>query len=209
MPRQPGQVTAVNVWTQTDRWAGTAAIAGGAMYAVKAAVILLGHNQPPLLFEAAPLAFGICLALLGRELRGRAARAALILALAIIVCTGANMLELLLTDREIVPAISSLIDAVTGFGPLVGLFLLAWASRQPEGPVSWRSGILALAGLYPLVILAFIPVGFFVDLDGDTGERLIELPILAIGLGWVVFGASLIGGPARGEESASVPGSTH
>ncbi len=178
------------------RWSGIAAIAGGVMYAVKAAVILAGGSQPPLLFEAAPLAFGISLWLLGESLAGRLARAGRILALVIIVATVANVLEETLFDRELIPTVSSIIDFVTGFGPFVALILLGWASRrQWSSSTSWQVGPLAVAGLYPLSVLAMVPVAFFVDLDGATGERLIELPILLIGGGWIAFGWSLVTAP--------------
>jgi hypothetical protein len=105
-----------------------------------------------------------------------------------------------------VPALSSLVDAVTGFGPFVALLLLAWASRRQ--PTPWRPGMIALAGLYPLVILLFIPIGLVVNLDGETGERLIELPILAIGVGWIVFGRSLEAPMRHPGTSARLPGSS-
>jgi hypothetical protein len=178
------------------RWSGIAAITGGVMYAVKAAVILAGGSQPPLLFEAAPLAFGISLWLLGEHLAGRLARAGRILALVIIAATVANVLEDILLDREIVPTVSSIIDFVTGFGPFVALVLIGWASRRLwSSSTSWQFGPLAVAGLYPLSILAMVPVAFFVDLGGATGERLIELPILLIGGGWIAFGWNLVSAP--------------
>ena len=41
------------------------------MWAAKAGVILLGGDQPPYLFEAAPLAFALALLALGARLAGR------------------------------------------------------------------------------------------------------------------------------------------
>jgi hypothetical protein len=49
------------------------------------------------------------------------------------------------------------------------------------------------------------PVAFFVDLDGATGERLIELPILLIGAGWAAFGGSLVAAPPGQSAPFSAP----
>jgi hypothetical protein len=51
-------------------WGGAAAIIGGTLWAAKAGVILLGGDQPPYLFEAAPLAFALALLGLGARLAG-------------------------------------------------------------------------------------------------------------------------------------------
>lgn len=179
------------------------------MLMVKAAIILFGGSQPPLLYGAAPIAFGISLLVLGALLVGRIARAGRILALIITAAAGALVLEELLSDRELVPVVSSILAVAAGFGPFVTLILLGWASRrQWFSPASWRIGPWAVAGLYPLSVLALAPVAFFVDLDGATGERLIELPILMIGAGWATFGGSLVAAPplqsAPGRTSISV-----
>lgn len=53
------------------RWGGAATIMGGAMWAARASVIVLGGDQPPYLFEAAPLAFALALLALSARLAGR------------------------------------------------------------------------------------------------------------------------------------------
>ena len=182
------------------RWGGAAAIVGGAMWAAKAGVIVLGGDQPPYLFEAAPLAFALALLTLGARLAGRGgpvARAGRVLALAVIAAAVANLLEEALTEREPVPAVSSAVDLIVGVGPIVGLALLGWASRRPFPP-TWRPGPLALAALYPLSALLLLPAALAVDLDGPSGEWLIEVPILVIGLGWAALGAGLVREAAAG-----------
>jgi len=192
--------------TRLPRLSGIAAIIGGAMLMVKAAVILVGGSQPPLLYGAAPIAFGITLVMLGALLVGRLARAGRILALIITAAAGALVLEELLSDRELIPMVSSILAVVTGFGPFVALILLGWASRRQWSlPASWRVSPLTVAGLYPLSVLAMAPVAFFVDLDGATGERLIELPILLIGAGWAAFGGSLVAAPPGQSAPFSAP----
>ncbi|MDP9364478.1 MAG: hypothetical protein M3Q10_09705, partial [Chloroflexota bacterium] len=37
-----------------------------------------------------------------------------------------------------------------------------------------------------------LPAALVVDLDGPSGERLIEVPILVVGLGWAALGAGLV-----------------
>lgn len=180
--------------TQWVRWGGVAAIVGGLMWATKAAVILLGGDQPPYLFEVAPLPFGLVLLALGARLAGRGgpvARAGRVVARAVIAATVVNVLEEALTERERVPAVSSAVDVIVGVGPLVGLVLLGWASRRLVPP-TWPSGPLALAALYPLSVLVLLPMVLVVDLDGPSGERLIEVPLLVIGLGWTALGAGLV-----------------
>ena len=179
------------------RWGGAAAMVGGAMWAAKAGVILLGGEQPGYLFEAAPLAFALALLALGARLAGRGGAVALagrVGALTVVAATAANLLEAALTEREAVPALSSIVDLVVGVGPVVGLVLLGWASRR-SFPPTWRPGPLALAALYPLSALLLLPAALVVDLDGPSGERLIEVPILIIGLGWIALGAGLIRAP--------------
>jgi hypothetical protein len=128
--------------TRLPRLSGIAAIIGGAMLMVKAAVILVGGSQPPLLYGAAPIAFGITLVMLGALLVGRLARAGRILALIITAAAGALVLEELLSDRELIPMVSSILAVVTGFGPFVALILLGWASRRQWSlPASWRVSI--------------------------------------------------------------------
>jgi hypothetical protein len=175
------------------RWGGFAAIAGGAMWAVKAVAILVSGDQPPYFFEAAPLPFAIALLVLRARLGeagGSLVTAGRLVALVVIAASAVNLLEESLTDREVVPAISSAVDALVGVGPLIGLILLGYAGRR-RVPPSWRPGPLELAALYPLSAVLLVPLAVIVDLDGATGERLIEIPVLAIGLGWIALGLGL------------------
>lgn len=175
-------------------WSGVAAIVGGVLYAVKAGVILLGGSQPAYLFEAAPIAFGTSLLLLGWTWPGSLARSARILAAIIVVAGVLNVVEDVFADEEAVPALSSLVDVVAGFGPVVALLLLGLALRRgndpaPPGPMP----LLAMAALYPLALLSLGPLSLVVDIDSPSGERWIEVSILAIGLGWIWLGATVRG----------------
>ncbi len=176
------------------RWGGAAAIIGGAMWVVKASIIMLGGDQPPYLFEGAPLAFALALLALGASLAGQGgsmAQAGRVVSLVVVAAAVANLLEEALTEREPVPAVSSVVDLAVGVGPIVGLVLLGWTSRS-ACPPRWQPGPLALAALYPLAVLLLLPAALVVDLDGPSGERLIEVPILVVGLGWTALGAGLV-----------------
>ncbi len=178
------------------QWSGIAAITGGTMFMVKAAVILFGGNQPPLLYGAAPLAFGISLLLLGTLLVGRLAHSGRILAFMTIVASGSYVLMNVLFNRELAPTAESVTALIAGFGPFVALILHGLASRRQWPSLAvWKIGPFVVASLYPLSVLAMAPVALIIDLDGATGERLIELPILLIGTGWAAFGCSLLASP--------------
>jgi hypothetical protein len=180
----------VEKWTP---WGGWAAVIGGAMWSVKAGTILLGGEQPDYLFELAPLAFGIALLAPHTLLNGRGgklASAGQIVAVATILATIGNGFEEALADEEWIPALSSFVDVISGLGPIVGLVLLGLASRDTM--TGWRFGPLKLAAIYPLAVMLLVPFAPFVDFDGATGDRLIEFPILEIGVGWIVFGVELV-----------------
>jgi hypothetical protein len=192
-------MTDVEKWIS---WGGWAAVIGGAMWSVKAGVILLGGEQPDYLFELAPLALGIAILALHAFLNGQGgklATAGQIVAVATILATIINGFEEALADEEWIQALSSFVDMVAGLGPIVGLILLGLAGRDTM--TGWRLGPLKLAAIYPLSVMLLIPLAPFVDFDGATGERLIEIPILAIGVGWIMFGVEMI----RGETTKVEP----
>lgn len=191
--RLKGRTLMVSDVEKRSFWGGWAAVIGGLMWSVKAGVILLGGEQPGFLFELAPLAFGVALLAFHTLLYGRGGRlasAGQIVALATILASVGNVVEEALADDEWIPALSSFVDLVAGIGPILGLILLGLADRGTTA--GWRLGPLKLAAIYPLSVLALVPFAPFIDFDGATGERLIEIPILVIGAGWIIFGGQMV-----------------
>jgi hypothetical protein len=81
---------------------------------------------------------------------------------------------------------SALFIAVAGFGPFLGLVLLGSATLQARVfPPPWRALPLATGLGGPLLIL----VGGGLAL---ISERLLEIPIMMVGLAWMLVGYSVL-----------------
>lgn len=152
------------------------------MWAAKALAILVTGDQPPLLFQLPLVLFPLGLiglhSLLGpgggrkAMFGGRAAYAALVFSVATGVAAG------------VAP------DAVVGVGiaaatlaTVLGLIFLGLAARDAQHlppPLRWLP--LALGVATPLAVTV---VGGLLE---AIHERLLEVPLLALALGWVVLG---------------------
>lgn len=168
-------------------WGGVAAIAGGALWIAKAGAILLTGVQPALLFEVAPLPLALALVALAASLQPPSAlqRVALGAAVAAAAC-GAATSALALTGRAVEPwiglAFVGILVALTASGILV---------RMRRGMGRWSAAPLALAAAFPLLAFGLPGVALAAGV-GDI-DRVIEVPILLLGAGWVVLGAAMIG----------------
>lgn len=181
-----------------QRWAGWGAVIGGSFWLVKGGTILVTGIQPPYLFEAAPFFLGIGLWGLYVRLRpgqrGRAARAGAILALlaaaSAFVQLGAELFAPQLVPRE------DTVTIVTPFVVLAGIGLLA--SSALLGIAVWRGGGIPQPWLplaIPLTFLASMILIILVEgLVGETAvsERLLEVPVVILGLAWIWLGAMIL-----------------
>jgi ABC-type transport system involved in multi-copper enzyme maturation permease subunit len=152
------------------------------MWIVKGASILLVDVQPPLLFEIAiPLfAFGVVglSARLG-ELKGPLGTAGVVVA----YLAAASAVVAFLTEL-------SVFIAIAGFGPFLGLVLVGSAMLQAHAFSSpWSALPLAMGLGGPLLILAGGGLALI-------NERLLEVPIVIVGLAWVLLGYMVLAGTA-------------
>jgi hypothetical protein len=166
------------------RWAGLATALGGLLWAAKGSAILLTGDQPEYLFELAPLFFALGLLALHARLEGgggNAARLGGALAwsgLALVLASAA--LYLATGEEEGFPI--GITIPLAALSILAALVLLGIAVRRTEAlPGRWRSLPLAMgAGVIPLMIVG----GILEMLD----ERLLEIPIVLVGLAWSALG---------------------
>ena len=158
---------------------GLAAVAGGALWGVKSLNILLTGDQPPLVFELAPLLFGLAVTALAAVDRRHASRARWALALGCVAVVAGSAAALSDLAGELWgPAIAVAMIAV-----LVGLILLGSASRSPIGSVEW----VALA--IGLVTVPALLVGGALSL---IDERLLEVPLVLLAGMWIWLGGLMI-----------------
>jgi hypothetical protein len=160
------------------RWAGLAAMVGGLLWVVKGGSILLTGQQPPVVFEAALPLFAVGLLGLHARLDGRGGplgKAGVLMAYVALVSAAIVLIT------PLAPFI-----AVAGFGPFLGLVLLGSATLQARvfAPL-WSALPLAMGLGGPLLILAGGGLALI-------SERLLEIPIVLVGIAWMLLGYSVL-----------------
>lgn len=165
---------------------GIVGMAGGLFLLTKAVAILATGNQPPILFEVAPALqalalFGLVAPVLG--LRRRTRWFAQAIAILVIIAAAGG---LLLDDDSGVAleeTTSSLLDVVSGLGPIMLLLVLGFPiKRRYLWPGRWRFLPLVLGfGIIPAIAVGVI-------LEGALGERYLEIPLVIIAAGWIALG---------------------
>jgi hypothetical protein len=160
------------------RLGGLAAMVGGLMWVIKGGTILLTGQQPPVVFEAAMPLFAVGLLGLHTRLDGRGGalgKAGVLVAYIALVSAAIVLIT------SFAPFI-----AAAGFGPFLGLVLLGSAVLQARVfPPPWRILPLATGLGGPLLIL----VGGGL---AQLSERLLEIPIVMVGLAWILLGYSVL-----------------
>ena len=168
-----------------------AASIGGLSWIVKAAMILATGDQPPLLFEVAPIFFAVALYGLLIYVVDPTGSPRILAKAGIALVIAAAVVGLALASdgpegSALRDALSSLVDVVAGFGVLillVGLGLPLMRRRLWDG--YWRFLPLALG-------LGFIPaLAVGIILGEAFGERYGEIPLVVMGAGWVLLGNRL------------------
>ncbi len=160
------------------RIGGLAAMVGGLMWTVKGGSILLTGQQPPLVFEAALPLFAVGLLGLHARLGGHGGplgKAGVLVAYAALAAAA------LVLVAPLPP-----FYAVAGFGPFLGLVLVGSATLQAGVfPPPWSALPLAMGLGGPLLILAGGGLALM-------NERLLEIPIVLVGLAWMLLGYSVL-----------------
>ncbi len=166
------------------RWAGFAAALGGALWVVKGGAILVTGDQPEYIFEVAPLLFALGLVGLHARLEGHGGGSGRVggalawtsLALALV----SAVVYLVTTDDEVFPLSATI--PLTGLSILASLVLLGIAVRRVGAlPGRWRSFPLSMG----VAVLPLMVIGAILE---TLDERLLELPLVVLGLAWVMLG---------------------
>lgn len=153
------------------RVGGLAALVGGLAWAVKGVVILVGGEQPPMLFEVSPALFGLGLPAVAIVTLPLSRRRTAVVGLAVVaVITGLPELA-----SDLVGRLAGVGVALSSVAWLVGLLSLARIRRAPA-PLAWWLGVSIVPCLVVMGLLAAID------------ERLIEIPLVCIGLVWALVG---------------------
>ena len=175
------------------RCAAVAAVIGGAGWTVKAGVTLATGDEPALAFAVGSALFP--LALLGlwsivRSVDGRAARIGGLLAAAAVVSVVLGLLVRAVGGS----AVEGSEDEVTVLTPFMAIAGLGtFAALLALGVAVRRAGALApgYASLPLAMGLAGIPLLMIGGALETVSERLLELPIALLGLGWIALGTAL------------------
>ncbi len=181
-----------------------AALFGGCLWIAKGGAILVTGHQPPLMFEAAAFAFPVALRGLDALLRRRepapprAARTAATVALVV----GVALVALFAVVDDPPDVVISLAAVTMGLATVTSLLLLGSACRRSGGlPAPW-------ARLPWIMGLALVPSMTVVGgLLAAIHERLLELPIVAYGIAWVLLGYAMLAAPGVPVDAGSDSGS--
>ncbi|HVE98360.1 MAG TPA: hypothetical protein VNA12_04195 [Mycobacteriales bacterium] len=182
--------------TRSSWLGGAAAAIGGLCYVVKGGVILATGHQPPVLFEIAPIFLAVGLRALYLRLRdaGRGEGIAGPLTASVLGAATIATVGGLATREDTVTVGVAL--ALCSLGLVVGLVVLGRTARHlPELPRVRRVVPFALG----LATIPLIMVGGALE---SLGERLLEIPLILIGVGWTAVGW-LVVAPSRHPDGTS------
>ena len=157
------------------RFGGVAALVGGLAWTVKGMVILVGGEQPPLLFESAPVLFGIGLLGVAYSTMPPSRRRNALLGLAVVSALAG--LAALVSD--LMGEVAGVALAASSLTLWLGLLTLSKHGRWPA-PLAWWIGV----AMAPALVIG----GILSELD----ERLLEIPLICLGLGWLVLGWTVL-----------------
>lgn len=161
-----------------------AALLGGLAWTVKGVVILGGGNQPPLLFELGPALFGIGLLSVAYSTMPRSRRLTAALGLGVVAAVAG--LAALLSD--LVGELAGAALAISSVALLTGLLMLLRSGRWPAA-LAWWIGV------------AMVPALLVGGVLSGIDERLLEIPIVCLGIAWITVGWAALRQPAIGQAS--------
>jgi hypothetical protein len=151
---------------------------GGLLWVVKGGSILITGQQPPVVFEAALPLFAVGLLGLHARLDGRGGplgKVGVLVAYAALAAAATALIT------PLAPFI-----VVAGFGPFLGFVLLGSATlRSRVFRPPWSALPLAMGVGGPLLILAGGGLALI-------SERLLEIPLMLVGIAWMLLGYSIL-----------------
>ena len=161
---------------------GVCAVLGGLCWVGKSSAILATGVQPGILFELAPLLMAVSVVVLARQLIPSPARTR-----AELLAAAAGVAAAVVAANEAVRLPEVVAGTAMAAANLLTLAVLIVAGiqikRRIEGVAGWLPLMLGL-----LTVPAILMGG---ALAAVLGERALEVPILALGLIWTVFGVCL------------------
>jgi hypothetical protein len=161
---------------------GAAAAAAGLCWLVKAVAILATGNQPRLVFELAPALMAVAVLGLARHLPPGRVRTVSSRAAAVAVGAGVTVLA-----GQVLP-LPELVDAAAmataNVGVLACLVLAGLSLRRGRGA---HLPLFLGVATVPALLLGGLAAALF-------GERALEVPLVALGAGWVALGIQLFRG---------------
>lgn len=165
---------------------------GGSAWVLKAGVIIFTGDQPPVAFEVGLVLFPFALLGLRSTLgpAGKSARVGGVVAAIAAVCAVLTLLVRALGGEGVEPSeneVTLLTPFITGagVGTVVALIALGTAMRRAR---TLAPGYASLPLAMGLGIVPLLIVGAALE---AVSERLIELPIALLGLGWIGLGIAL------------------
>ena len=150
---------------------GGAAVVGGLSWFVKGAAILAGADQPPFLFEIAPMLFGIGLLTIAHAVLPPSRRRTVAMAFAGL----AIIADVVAVVTEVVGEVAGAALATSSLALVIGLLTLDRRGRWPIS-LAWWIG----AAMLPAIVVG----GLLSEID----ERLLEVPLVALGAAWMLVG---------------------
>jgi len=175
------------------RAGGIALAIGGLLWIAKGAAILAGGPQPPVTFEAAPFFFAVGLLGFARFLARRPdaaaserlRRAATVPTSSAVALGAVTAVAAVASSGDDTPALFDVTLGLSALAVVVSLIVLGLSARRTlRAPTPLRHLPLAIGVL-------FVPSILLGGLLSAASERLLELPIVLLGLAFVVFGATL------------------
>lgn len=166
------------------RLGGAAAALGGLLWVKGVAILVTGH-QPPVIFEASPalLAAGVVsLYSLSPHRAGRLVRTGGVLAFVALTLGAVVSGHAVVSGGESPQFLVRVALVGSTVATLAGLVVLGIVHRRSHHlPAPWRNLPLLLG-------LSVVPLLVVGGMLAELNERLLEVPLVFIGLGWIVLG---------------------
>lgn len=171
---------------------GIGAVLGGILWASKSLAILITGDQPEYIFELAPIALAVAalgLALAWRKETRGTRLPTLLTFVALLSTTSAGVSYLVRRDDE------GLFGPALMVGMVSIIVVLFWVGRsfwRTRASDQWRAIPFPLAWSFVIAL----------PLSGALGalnERLLEIPLLTISLGWIWLGVAWLASEIKGK----------